>query len=327
MPHAAGNARRAALLACAILVAVPASGSGADPDPDADAGSEHAAYGGPVIDMHLHAFGWDRYGSEPPPNPVTGAVPKARGDEAAARAAFAELERAGAVKAVASGPLEKVRLWQGLAPELVVPGIYAERSEELPSVEELEALAGSGRIAVLGELAPQYVGGTLADAEWQPHLAAAERLDLPVAVHTGIGAPRTPYECCPEFRTALGRPGHLEEVLVRYPELRIVLLHAGMPWLEETLALLHVYPRVVVDVGAIDWALPREQLHRYLEALIDAGFEDRILFGSDAMIWPDAIPLAIEGVDSAPFLTPAQKRKIFHDNAARFLGLERDASP
>jgi len=231
------------------------------------------------------------------------------------------------VKAVASGPLERVRLWRGLAPELVVPGIYAERSGELPPVDELEALAGSGRIAVLGELAPQYAGGTLADAAWQPHLAAAERLDLPVAVHTGIGAPRTPYECCPEFRTALGRPGHLEEVLVRYPELRVLLMHAGMPWLEETLALLHVYPRVVVDVGVIDWALPRARFHRILQTLVEAGFEDRILFGSDAMIWPDAIPLAIERVDSAPFLTPAQKRKIFHDNAARFLGLEQDAAP
>jgi len=35
-----------------------------------------------------------------------------------------------------------------------------------------------------------------------------------------------------------------------------------------------------------------------------------------------ALGLAIEGVDSAPFLSAPQKRRIFHDNAARLLGGE-----
>ncbi len=45
------------------------------------------------------------------------------------------------------------------------------------------------------------------------------------------------------------------------------------------------------------------------------------MFGSDQMAWPDAIALAIEGVDSAAFLTPEQKADIFHDNAVRFFKL------
>ena len=47
-----------------------------------------------------------------------------------------------------------------------------------------------------------------------------------------------------------------------------------------------------------------------------------VLVGSDQVAWPESITLAIEGVDSAVFLTPEQKRAIFHDNAARFLRLE-----
>ena len=50
-------------------------------------------------------------------------------------------------------------------------------------------------------------------------------------------------------------------------------------------------------------------------------------FGSDQMVWPESITLAIEGVDRAAFLTPEQKRAIFHDNAARFLGLKMGDSP
>jgi predicted TIM-barrel fold metal-dependent hydrolase len=34
--------------------------------------------------------------------------------------------------------------------------------------------------------------------------------------------------------------------------------------------------------------------------------------------------MAVEGIESARFLTPGQKRDIFHDNAARFLRLERE---
>jgi len=43
--------------------------------------------------------------------------------------------------------------------------------------------------------------------------------------------------------------------------------------------------------------------------------------GSDQMIWPDAIGKAIESIESAEFLSAAQQRDIFYNNAARFLRL------
>jgi predicted TIM-barrel fold metal-dependent hydrolase len=83
-----------------------------------------------------------------------------------------------------------------------------------------------------------------------------------------------------------------------------------------------------VDVGVIAWALPRVEFHRYLQRIVEAGFGKRVLFGSDQMIWPETIEMAIECVESAPFLTADQKRDIFFNNAARFLQLppERIAS-
>ncbi len=50
------------------------------------------------------------------------------------------------------------------------------------------------------------------------------------------------------------------------------------------------------------------------------------MFGSDQMVWPGAIVPAIAAITSADFLTPAQKRAILHDNAARFLRLEGDGA-
>jgi hypothetical protein len=72
------------------------------------------------------------------------------------------------------------------------------------------------------------------------------------------------------------------------------------------------------------WVHPagRGGFHAFLQQAIGRGFGKRILFGSDQMAWPDAIGLAIEGVDSADFLTMEQKRDIFYANAVRFLRLK-----
>ena len=60
------------------------------------------------------------------------------------------------------------------------------------------------------------------------------------------------------------------------------------------------------------------------DALIDAGFGKRIMFGSDQMVWPGVIEPAIAIIEEAPFLTAEQKRDIFYNNAARFLRLSED---
>ena len=67
----------------------------------------------------------------------------------------------------------------------------------------------------------------------------------------------------------------------------------------------------------------RVEFHTYLQALVRAGFGKRIMFGSDQMIWPEAIGMAIEGVESAKFLTRAQKRDIFYNNAVKFFRLDK----
>ncbi|MBT8461923.1 MAG: amidohydrolase, partial [Gemmatimonadetes bacterium] len=85
--------------------------------------------------------------------------------------------------------------------------------------------------------------------------------------------------------------------------------------------LLHSYPQVYDGVGVINWYIARPEFHRYLQRIVEAGFGDRVLFGSDQMHWPEAIDLAIESIEEAPFLSEAQKDDIFYNNAARFLKL------
>jgi predicted TIM-barrel fold metal-dependent hydrolase len=77
----------------------------------------------------------------------------------------------------------------------------------------------------------------------------------------------------------------------------------------------------------INWVTPRAEFHDYLQSLLRAGLGSRLMFGSDQMFWPEAIGMAIEGIESAPFLTRQQKRDIFCHNAARFFKLEGKSNP
>jgi predicted TIM-barrel fold metal-dependent hydrolase len=87
------------------------------------------------------------------------------------------------------------------------------------------------------------------------------------------------------------------------------------------IALLFSHPQVYVDIAGNNWAQPRPHFYGQLRRLIDAGFIKGIMWGSDQMIWPRAIGVAIETIGTAPFLSEAQKRDIFYNNAARFLRL------
>ena len=276
----------------------------------------------PIIDMHLHAFRLDD-GKPPAVNPVTGQPSTARTSAELRDSSLAALEHYNIVKAVTSGPPETVGQWYEAAPDRIIVGVHVDEANPLPDLEKLRAEIQAGRVQFLGELALQYRGMAPNDPRMEPYYALAEEMDIPVGIHTGIAPPGTPYDpCCPHFRVTLGNPILVEEVLIRHPRLRLYLMHGGAPYLQETKAILSVYPQVYVDLAVIDWILPREEFHSYLRELVVAGFGKRLLFGSDQMVWPEAIGMAVEGIESAAFLTEEQKRDIFYNNAVRFLRLD-----
>lgn len=275
-------------------------------------------YDGPIIDVHLHV------GAAAPgaPNPATGQPTTANTDAEREAMTLERMRRHGIVLGLVSGPDEAMASMREAGGDRILTGAFLDDGRTpLPPPAELREAFARGDLQVMGEIAAQYHGLDPSDAWFEPYLAIAEEFDIPVGIHTGLAPPGTAYGCCPGFRIALGNPLALEPMLKRHPKLRVWMMHAGWPFLAETKAVLYMYPQVYADVSAIDWLIPREEFHAYLEALMRAGLGDRLMFGSDQMVWPESITLAVEGVDSAPFLTPAEKRAIFHDNAARFLRL------
>jgi len=282
----------------------------------------------PIIDVHMHAYPATTPFGHAIVNPISGVKsPISNGAEHMA-ACIVEMRRYGIVKGIVSGGdgdrLQAAITWHDHDPDrfLIGAGLRGSDESPLPPVEILRALHAKGELQVLGELTSQYAGLSLSDPKYGPYLALAEELDLPVSLHTGTMPSGTTFDpCCTSARARFGNPELVEEALNRHPKLRLNLMHAGWPYLEDTMAILQLYPNVCADTGALAWLLPRKQFHHYLQMLVEAGFGDRIMFGSDHMFWPDGIGLAVEGIRSAAFLTEDQKRDIFYNNAVRFFKL------
>ena len=300
----------------------------------------------PTLDVHLHALAADAQG--PPPlglcAPIqqfpTANPPKPYGatfleflkdpscpdpiwspetDDALMLETIRVMEESN-VFGVLSGTVSRVSAWSDAAPDRFVRGLgFTTRSGITP--DSLRALHGSGLVEVLAEVTNQYLGLAPDDPTMEPYWALAEELNLPVGIHIGPGPPGAVYLGFGGYRARLHSPLALEEVLVRHPNLRVYVMHAGYPMLDEMLALLYAHPQVHVGIGVIVYTQPRAAFYRFLRTIVEAGFEGRVMFGSDHMVWPEAIARSIQVIEEAPFLSSSQKRKILYDNAARFLNL------
>ncbi|MGH7482478.1 MAG: amidohydrolase family protein [Longimicrobiales bacterium] len=281
----------------------------------------------PVIDMHLHTH-------MPPeshvhagapsicrPDPCRGWGQASADADETFRRTLAQMDRHNVVLGFLSGlDLETVQKWDAAAPGRFIPAVFILEPGH-PPAEALRREYTAGRLRGMGEIGTQLTGFAPNDPALEPYFALAEELDVPVLVHTlGIG----PY--LPGFRSAAGNPLLLEDVLTRHPDLRIYIENAGFPYLEETIAMMYQYPQLHGDLSTISWIIPRQTFHDYLEGLVRAGLGKRLMFGSDQMRWPESIGRAIEGIETAEFLSETQKRDIFYNNAARFLRLDSAVS-
>ena len=302
----------------------------------------------PIIDIHLHALNASSQGSPPisvcaPPSGYSSLESGATWpsaflsllkntscdrpirspltDDELMDQTLAILKRRN-VTAVTSGP--RTGQWQKAAGGRIIPGLMFNLQPDDPSLSAMRGLFQSGRFKVFGEVGIQYRGIHPADSRFEPYLALAEELDIPLAIHIGAGPSGEPITAgAGSLRARVHSLQVLEAPLLRHPRLRVVALHAGWPTLDDTLAMLWAHPQLYVDVGLISFAVPRAAFYGYLRSIVDAGFGRRVLFGSDQMVWPGAVEVAIESIESAPFLTPLQKRDILYNNAARFLRLSQ----
>jgi predicted TIM-barrel fold metal-dependent hydrolase len=159
-----------------------------------------------------------------------------------------------------------------------------------------------------------------------PYWAILEELQIPVGYHMAEDMVGNHFnEFMPDnlrrYRITAGDPILLEDVLIRYPRLRIYVMHFGSPLIDHMIAIMHSYPQVYVDIGGSQWYNPEAQFLEQLQTLMNANMGKRIMFGSDVAGFPETIVVAMDIINRVPFLSEEQKRDILYNNAARFLRL------
>jgi hypothetical protein len=271
---------------------------------------------GPVIDMHMHGPLAENWGP-----PIEEWLDKAEhlNIEKVALAAYAD----------------QLAEWIPKSPEKLVPSLMFPciaqaddacnpEKDDWPDIEWVRSEIQAGRIRMFGEVITELYGIFPNDKRLEPYFSLAEEFDIPFGLHMGPGpawAARTEsvYKRFPDFQISAGNPLELEVILRRHPDLRLFVMHAGWPMVDEMLAILWHNPNVYIELGHLQSAISRAEYNHYLKRIVDAGYGDRVMYGSDVGF--DEYGEGISAILEAGYLTDSQKRDILYNNAARFLRL------
>ncbi len=199
-------------------------------------------------------------------------------------------------------------------PERLIPfgGIDPRRVTSVP--DEMDRLLGDLRLRGIKIHPPHQLFRANAYLH-QPELrglvevyAKCVEYGVPVMFHTGTSI-------FPRARNKYGDPLDLDDVIVDFPELKIIMAHGGRPlWMETALFLLRRSRNVTLDISSV----PPRNLLSYFPWLERVA--DQVIFGSD---WPGPMIMDlgrnVEDFYALP-LAEETKRKILRDNAQAIFG-------
>ncbi len=122
---------------------------------------------------------------------------------------------------------------------------------------------------------PSFWGDGLYPADhavYFPLYTKACELGLPVCLNTGIPGPPLPAEA--------QHPIHLDRVCIRFPELKLVMIHGADPWWDVAIRLMIKYANLRLMTSA--WA-PRRLPESLLHFMRTRG-KNRVMFASDSPV-------------------------------------------
>jgi hypothetical protein len=188
-----------------------------------------------------------------------------------------------------------------------------EDGKEWPDISWVEQQIKDKKIDFIGEVLAQYHGISSSDSLMYPYYVLAEKYNLPVGIHTGSGGPD---HGCPNFKEEMGNPLLLKETLAKFPKLRVWLMHGGGPYVKECIEMMKMHPGLYTDISVLNnpRIIPAKDFAAVMKEFIDAGLEDRLMFGSDNA----DVKTCISAVEQLEFLSAKQKEKIFLSNAKLF---------
>lgn len=188
---------------------------------------------------------------------------------------------------------------------------------------EFEKNILNGKYAALGELGLIYEGIPLNTPDLYPYYEVAQKHGIPVLIHTGFSGPNPQQVLSPAFKIDTANPLLLEEVIIDFPDLEIIMMHMGWPFFDEALYMLGTYPNVYMETSVAIWLLGDQLFNRLLHETVATAGSDKVLFGTLQMAWPEVIGRSVNTIQNADYLSTDDKRAILWDNAARLFDIEK----
>ena len=285
----------------------------------------------PVIDMHLHVYSANSYWGGADNKLKDTVLTSPKNNVGHIKAVLEQIEKYNIVIAYASGNFESLDSINKQYPGKFLPSFEIFPTKELLKDEvllaKLKLKIKNGEIRGIGEVANFYTGVAPNDPVLDTLYRIAEENNLPIGLHFAPGPSGVQLTSNPNMRLEHSNPLLLQDVLIEFPKLRMNVMHAGLPiFPDETFGMLFMFPDLYVDISCLAWYgdYTRESLKDFFLKALRYGFGDRIMFGSDEMVWPGAIGISIDFINNADYLTEKQKRDILYNNAARYLRLPEE---
>ena len=122
------------------------------------------------------------------------------------------------------------------------------------------------------KLMPMYAGFYPNDRQFDYLWQYATQHGLPVLLHTGTTfVSQAPLDCT--------LPRLVDDVAIRFPEVRIILAHLSHPYEGECVVTIRKHPHVYADISALHYR--PFQLYHSLMLVQEYGVWQKLLFGSD----------------------------------------------
>lgn len=147
-------------------------------------------------------------------------------------------------------------------------------------------------------------------ARWYPFYAKCVELDIPVQLQVGqslVYDPRYP-------RRSVGRPITLDSVACDFPELKIIGIHLGVPWMDEMIAMAWKHQNVFIGTDAHSPRYWPASLIHYMNTY----GRRKVIFGTDfPVLGFERTREEIEALN----LRPESKRAVLRENTLRIYKL------
>ena len=170
---------------------------------------------------------------------------------------LAEMKRLN-VTAVVFGDPASVQKWKEAAPDRVIPGTSfsdGQKRGERASIEDLRKTFTSARFKVMGEIGLQYEGLSPSDPSVDKYFCVGRGTRHSGCHPYGHGRIGGRMSRRLSFVAQWGNPLLLEDLLAKHPKLRVQVMHAGYPMIDNMRTLLQANSHVYVDVVGLIWSI------------------------------------------------------------------------